>query len=483
MKAHLKNGEVYIFEKNWVVDTALVEISGNGTHYNLNRKKIQQGFLKVKVADVALFETNSELNNPESGNIALLSTIIGVNLAVNFYCLAFPKSCYGSCPTFYINENDNFHYADAEGFSNAIVPSMEYADIDALKTITPTEKEFSITMKNEALETHYVNVVKLYAFPVNANEFVYQSPKNKFYLCENKYPISKAIAEEGNISTLLAKEDINERFSLSDKNNLCSKEEIFLDFENIKDADNLGLILNFRQTLMTTYLFYSSMGYMGNEFGDLFAKLETDTAIKNKFDATTKLLGGIEIYSFQDHTQSWVLENTFNETGPIAINKQFIPLKNKNKKETIRLKLVLNKGFWRIDYAGLTNIIREVSPLILSPNRVLTNGKIDSTDLASLSNDSKYIISQPGNDFKLNFNFPTINTPYSLFLYSKGYYIEWMRKEWIKDKNLTKLRQMVYKPKRFLRKEAKNYKKYEDQMEQVFWNSKIDTKSFSLYEK
>ena len=30
------------------------------------------------------------------------------------------------------NEKDNFHYADAEGFSNAIAPSMEYYDIDAI---------------------------------------------------------------------------------------------------------------------------------------------------------------------------------------------------------------------------------------------------------------------------------------------------------------------------------------------------------------
>jgi hypothetical protein len=57
-----------------------------------------------------------------------------------------------------------------------------------------------------------------------------------------------------------------------------------------------------------------------------------------------------------------------------------------------------------------------------------------------------------------------------------------MREHWIKDKDLIKLNQMVYNPKKFLREEAKNYKQYESKMEQAFWNSKINTKTFSYYE-
>jgi hypothetical protein len=66
--------------------------------------------------------------------------------------------------------------------------------------------------------------------------------------------------------------------------------------------------------------------------------------------------------------------------------------------------------------------------------------------------------------------------------YSKGYYLEWMRQHWLKDKNLIKLQQMVNNPYKFLKQEAKNYKQYETTMEQEFWNSKIDTKKYSYYE-
>jgi hypothetical protein len=483
LKAHMQNGDVFILNQNWNIDSTQTFISGYGTQYDFNRKKIEEGSFYIVISNVALFETNNELINPEALNIGILSTVAVINVAVNLFCIAQPKACYGSCPTFYINENDNFHYADAEGFSNAIVPSMEYSDIDALKIVKPIGNEFNITMKNEALETHYVNDVKLYAFPVNENEFVFHTPENKFYLCQNNYTLTKAIGNEGDITTLLAKPDINERFSLSDNKNLNSKEELFFNFNNVLDINSLGFILNFRQTLMTTYLFYNSMGYMGNEFGDLFVKLEKDSSLKKRFDATTQLLGGIDLYSFNEKTKCWDFENTFNETGPIAINKQLIALKQKNYTSTVKLKLVLNKGFWRIDFAGLTNINKEVIPTILGPTSLLKNGKSDTETLATLFNDNKYIISKPGNEFKFGFKLPSADTKYALFLYSKGYYMEWMRKDWLKDKNLPKLRQMVYKPSRFLKKEAKNYKKYESQMESIFWNSKIDTKSFSLYEK
>ena len=88
----------------------------------------------------------------------------------------------------------------------------------------------------------------------------------------------------------------------------------------------------------------------------------------------------------------------------------------------------------------------------------------------------------PGSEYEFNFILPEQNEDYELFLYSEGYYLEWMRRNWIKDKNLLKLRQMVENPKKYLRSEAKKYKRYETTLEREFWNSKINTETFSYYE-
>jgi hypothetical protein len=482
LKAHLKNGDVCILMDSWEIDTASNVVSGNGTQYNFNRKQTRQGTIHIPIESVAIFETNVKILNPEGGRITALSLMAGLDVVVGLLCLSNPKACFGSCPTFYINENDHFHYADAEGFSNAISPSMEYYDIDALNQHKLTNNVFSITMKNEALETHCVKDVKILAYPIEIGERVYQSSTNDFYLCENDYQLSYAKANEGDITHLLKDQDRQERFSLSDENNLSSKEEIYLTFDNVKNSSELGLILNFRQTMMTTYLFYSAMGYMGDNVSDVFAILESDEKMRNKFDATTKELGGIECYVWNEKTNGWALQAELNETGPIAINRQFIPIHHSQSGNKVKIKLVLNKGLWRLDYASLTNIKKQVTPIALSPESIYNKGKLDKMALGEITAPDKYLISMPCSEYKFNFNLPVADSNYELFLYSKGYYLEWMREHWIKDKDFLKLKQMVYNPKKYLREEAKSYKQYEATMEQQFWNSKIDTKTFSYYE-
>lgn len=483
LKAHLKNGDVCILRDSWIVDTITNVLTGTGTKYNFNRIKISEGSISIPIDSVAIFETNKKIKNPEAGRIAALSILAGLDVIAGIICISNPKACFGSCPTFYINENDNFHYADAEGFSNAISPSLEYYDIDALDNKPLFQNTFSITMKNEALETHCVNDVKLLAYPRKKGERVYQSPTNDFYLCENNYSLTHASANEGDITTLLKNEDRQERFSFSDENNLSNKEEVFLSFNNVKNADKLGLVLNFRQTLMTTYFIYSAMGYMGDEVGDIFAKMEMNKETKEKLKGGIKKeLGNIDIYLWNEQKNDWELQNGVYETGPIAINRQFIPLQHLSSSSKIKLKLVLNKGLWRIDYVALTNIKDKVKPIEITPTNILNKGKVDNTALLEIKNPEKYLISMPGSEYKFNFTLPSADTDYELFLYSKGYYLEWMREHWLKDKDLLKLKQMVDNPKKYLMVESKNYKRYETTMEHEFWNSKIDTKTFSYYE-
>ncbi len=482
LKAHLKNGDICILRDNWKADTSLNTVSGAGSKYDFNRNLICEGAISIPIDSVFIFETNTKIVNPEASRVAALSILAGVDVVVGVICLTVPKACFGSCPTFYMNENDNFHYADAEGFSNAISPSLEYADIDALNNKPLSSNRFSITMKNEALETHCVNDVKLLAYPRQKGERVYHSPADDFYLCKDNYVLSMAKADEGNITKLLQEIDYQERFSLSDKNNLSCKEEIYLEFNKVGNSKNIGLVLNFRQTLMTTYFIYSALGYMGDEVGDVFAKIESSSGIRDKLKGGIKeKLGNIDVYSWNELTNNWDFQGGFNETGPIAINKQILPLKKHSPGSDVKLKLVMNKGLWRINYAGLTNIKEKVTPTEITPNSILNKGIPDNSALKSIIDPSDYLISMPGSEYKFNFILPGENEDYELFLYSKGYYLEWMREHWIKDKDLLKLRQLVENPELYLRTEAKEYKRYETELEQQFWDSRIDTKTFSYY--
>lgn len=482
LKGHLKNGDICIFRDSWDVDTVNYLLTGNGSRYDFNRNKVCEGSFSVPLDSVVLFETNKKLLNTEKERIRVLTFLAVGDVALGLFCLTNPKACFGSCPTFYLNEDDNFHYANAEGFTDAILPSLEYADVDALNINSSTTGSFSITMKNEALETHCISELKLLAIPREADERIYHSPEDEFYLCKNIYKPNEAVGPEGNIVPLLQNDDILERFSLSDENNLCSKEELFLSFSDVQNTQNLGLLLGFRQTLMTTYLIYNAMGYMGDRVGDFLAKVETGTESKEKINRIKKELGYITIYAWLESKNSWECQGSFYETGPIAINHQIMPLSLPASSSEIRLKIVLNKGLWRIDYANLTQIKSKANPIAIEPDDAFYKGQADQTILTKVNSSDKYLISMPGSEYKFHFTLPVESQDYEIFLYSKGYYLEWMREEWTKDKNFVKLNQMLNNTAKYLREEAVLYKQYEKEMEQQFWESRIDTKSFSYYE-
>ncbi len=483
LKAHLKNGDICILRDSWGLDTVSDRLTGIGERYDFNRRRVSEGEISIVVDSVAIFETNTKLKNPEAGRIAALTILAGLDLALTAYCITVPKACFGSCPTFYMDGHDDFHHADAEGFSNAISPSMEYADVDALDKYQSEHGAFSITMKNEALETHCVNDVKLLAYPLKKGERVYQSPTNDFYLCDTNCTLKHATADEGSIMNLLNTEDGKERFSLADENNLSSKEEIFLTFVNQGNTNQKGLILNFRQTLMTTYFIYSAIGYMGDEVSDIFAKVETSDGTLEKIKGGLKdELGKVDIYLWNVEEAVWDLLDGFYETGPIAPNRQFIPFQVNSAGSEIKLKIVLNKGLWRLDYASVSNVIGKVNPVEIAPSALYEKGKYNPITCNAVNDPDQYLISMPGCEYRFDFELPELDTEYELFLCSKGYYLEWMREHWIKDKDLLKLKQMLDNPERYLKSEAANYKMYEIQMEEEFWNSKINTETFSFDE-
>lgn len=482
LKAHAQNGDVYVLGDNWTVDTVQNLIKGRGIHYDAQRIKKEEGNLSISISDIRLFETNEKIVQPEKQRILALTVLAGVEVALGVFCITNPKACFGSCPTFYLDKNTHFHYADAEGFSNAILPSMEYGDIDALGEIHAGNEDFTVTLKNEALETHCINEVKLLAIPKGAEQSVLHTPESDFYLCEKSFPVKEAHTIKKDVTSFLQKEDKVEYFTETDHHDLSSKEEIYLSFDRPSKTDNSGLILHFRQSLLTTYLFYSSMGYMGDQVTEYFALLESSDFLKLKFNSIMKELGGIDVYVFNTETDKWEYQGSFNETGPIAINKQLMPLETNPCADHVRVKLILNKGLWRLDYAALTDIKSKAEPVELTPSDVLCRGVSHDYALNALSDSDDYLITMPGDEYDLNFKLPYVHMSYDVFLYSKGYYLEWMRKNWMKEKSPKKLRQLVFQPQKYLKEEASTYKLYENTMEEQFWDSKIDTKNFSYYE-
>lgn len=481
LKAHMLNGDVVLFQQEWIIDTIKNNVKGTAMKYDYTRELVKNGMLSIPIDSVGLFETNIDLRKIETWRYSVVSSLAILNIGGFALCQVMPKSCYGSCPTFYTKYEEGLRYSDAEGFSNAILPSMEYGDIDALPEIK-SDGPIEIVLKNEALETHNIKDIHLYAVAHEPGQNVYHGLNDHFYKSKNEFKPTSVNCGNNDLSNLLEESDFNEYYSLADEENLSSKESIIIDFNNLPKNQKFGLVTNFRQSLMTTYLIYSALGYMGDEFSDFLAQMERKGNTYEEMNLLYKELGNIDVYLWDDFKMDWTYIDGYYETGPIAMNEQLMPLNNVSS-ESLRIKLELNKGYWRMDQVKLVAIENEAKAMKLSPTQISSDNTQNNRALIALNDPNSYLTTFPGEEYILEFQNPSIDgKSYRYFLYSKGYYLEWMREDWLKEKDLFKLRQMIKNPKAYLRNEAKEYKKYEHLMEESFWNSKISTLNATQHE-
>ena len=63
---------------------------------------------------------------------------------------------------------------------------------------------------------------------------------------------------------------------------------------------------------------------------------------------------------------------------------------------------------------------------------------------------------------------------YEYFINSRGYYLEWIRDEWISEEDPQKIKEFLISPNKMLKDLAPTYKRIESSMEESFWNSKYE---------
>jgi hypothetical protein len=459
----MQNGNTYVLQ-DWEMDSTRQLVVGTGTLFNINRDILRQGQFQVGIDSVAIFETNVIKT---SGTATALTVFTGITAAVTVFCIANPKACFGSCPTFYIQHGDNL-YLQAEGFSASIAPSLEATDIDALSYTSNSGDEFEIEMRNEALETHVVRYVDLLAVPKAKGSRVFSDLDGRFWESLSLLPPISAEGSEGDCLPLLSEVDGKERYSRSDPNYLGAREIIELEFSSVPDKQ-MGLVIGCRQTLLSTYLLYQTFAYMGNDAGYWFAQIERKNIQKHQ-NSIQKIMGGIEVL-IEDSLGDWKVVDQIDEHGPLATDIHLLPI-GRIASKSAKIRLRMTKGNWRIDYAALAELSQPVEAIRLPPQLVLKDGLVDRQTRAILRDSTQVLITLPGDNYTLRYQIPDVSCDYELFLQSRGYYLEWIRKEWIEEENPFLLAEMFINPEAALKRLAPDFKRVEGEMENHFWRSR-----------
>jgi len=463
LKVHMQNGNLYVLAA-WKMDTTRQHVVGQGMLFNARRDTLRQGQFQVGLDSVAIFETN--VLKP-SGTVAALTVFTGITAAMTIVCIASPKTCFGSCPTFYVSDGDSLRL-QAEGFSASIAPSLEATDVDALFHASAAGENFEIEMRNEALETHVVRHADLLAVPRAKGRRVFADRDGRFWESRSLIPPVSAIAAEGNCLAPLLRADGNERFSKADSTYLGAKEIIELEFENIP-PQSCGLVIGCRQTLLPTYLLYQTFAYMGNDAGYWLAQIGRRN-VKQHQNSLQKIMGGIEVL-FQDPSGDWKIVKQIYEHGPLATDIHLVPL-GRLADNAAKIRLRMTKGNWRLDYAALAMLSQPVQAIRLQPHQVLKDGVVDEQAHAALCDSATALTTLPGDTYTLRYQMPATAEAYELFLESRGYYLEWIRKEWIAEENSFLLAQMFLDPQTALKRLAPEFKRVEAEMENYFWRSR-----------
>ena len=108
----------------------------------------------------------------------------------------------------------------------------------------------------------------------------------------------------------------------------------------------------------------------------------------------------------------------------------------------------------------------------LHPSDVLRDGKSDASARELLLDPSRALTTLPGDTYELVYVLPDSAAPYDLFLESRGYYLEWIRNEWIAEENGSLLTELFLDPHAGLQRIAPAFKRAEPGMERVFWGSR-----------
>jgi len=436
-KAHLNDGSVIIFKDGFGV--GIDQINGSGELYNIDRQFVRtvDGVALDSVAFMEQYRLEVEPNSALGG--VLGPAIFGLGLTNE----RIKKAIFGSCPTIYACDGENYSL-QAECFSYSICAMAENADLDRIDRGQALNSEYRIKITNEALETHYINLMQLLyvdhkmaveAFPTDDQDIVLLGPENLIEDARDKngLEIMDRIGERDNIWYQ------SDSSTLTHLTSEVIEDWIELRIRKPAAASRIVLAFRLRNTLFNTVFFYDvmlrsaglrSLDWMaGRDMNPLYA-WQFNNWYRDHFGLKIQIRDGREF-----ETVHWV-----GDCGPIAWRQCAVNLDVPGE-EYVRIRLAFLPDNWMIDWVS-AGIPEKEAPVVYQADcqRLTKIGtepvEIEPAKIAGA--DDAYFVTYPAESYQALFHVseekPELRRTY--FLKSQGYYIEWIRREWFRAVDL-----------------------------------------------
>jgi len=429
VKAHLTDGSTVVFRNG--ITVLQDEIQGDGEKYDLALRTSVR-VTSIPRDDIAAME--SYQTPVRAAETAATSAVAGTGIVVGGVLLF--KAIFGSCPTTY-SIRDGAYVLEAESFSYSIAPPFEARDVDRLG-VRPAGDDLRLELRNEALETHYINQLSLVEVSHRPDESVFPDPSGRPLI------VSEIVAPTSAIDNTMRQ--VRAQLSTADGEAWASSEErlqqvslddfrdyIDMEFDLPVDVRETALILRMRNSLLNTVLLYDVMlqgqgwralDWMGQDLDSLVTKLRLGYWYRDRM--------GMTVSVWRDGRYRQV--ERLPDTGPIAWQDiaLTVPVPEPGR---LRVRLSFVADNWRIDRVGVAQLSAASPGRTILLGDVLTRDGVPVPDAPGLlqHTDDGYLITKPGDRFTLQFPVgdaePGIDRTY--FLVAEGYYMEWMRRDWL----------------------------------------------------
>jgi hypothetical protein len=431
LKAHMVDGSTVVFRNGAIVSST--QVRGDGSRFPLD------GGSPIPANSVAIDSiVGMESYQTKIGTAQTVFTSAAVTVVAAAATAAALVAIFGSCPTFY-SDSAGTAVLEAEGFSYSIAPLFEQRDVDRLRATVGADGQLHIEVRNEALETHYINHLEILEARHLRNELVVPDERGRpIALRELRAPAQARDRSGRDVALLLASADgsvfSTAAVTLARADSSDLEDYIDLVVPHPPSGDSIAIMFRLRNSLLNTVLLYdnmladpgaASLDWLGSDV----QKISTAVDLGRWYGKHM----GMRISVLDENGYRDVAR--FSDKGPIAFHDiaVVIPVP-KGDSAHIRLSFVADD--WRIDRIAIASSFRRPLTRTVALSGVVgSDGLPNPAALRSLqSPDDKYLVTNPGQQFSVRFTPGTISadSTRTFLLVSQGYYTEWVRGAWLK---------------------------------------------------
>jgi hypothetical protein len=363
---------------------------------------------------------------------------------------------FGSCPTIY-SDTGAGPMLQAEGFSYAISPLMEHRDLDPLRVRPDARGVIRLELRNEALETHFINHVEVVAVRHAEGTRVVPDQRGRPVAVTGFATVRGATDRAGrDVRDMLAASD-GALFASSPQVIAAAREGdlddwIDLDVADLPAGDSIAVVLRMRNSLLNTVLLYEGM-LGGRDAADFLA---TDmTHIARTVDLSrwyVRTMGmrlsvdGVPLPTdepYEGHAR-------LGDIGPIAFRDVAVVLPRpvtRDGRARVRLRFVADN--WRMDEVRVAGLVSRPAFRTLAVDSVIVPtpatgpGPISQQRAvtAVATADERYFETRPGQRMTLVFapdESHAVRAPVAAdastatyLIAWQGWYREWLRASWL----------------------------------------------------